>query len=552
MSIDTVRGGLNWNLSNTSSLEYNFAYADQRRSQQTDDDAGYHRISSDVDAFWDPVHGLQPGKWPVADNSSITLNSKYLSLVQELQYKQKTDTLQYVVGGFLMREKNAIQYSQEMLSNDGYGLPMSQFYDQPDRQIESKALFAQADWKFAPTWTLTVGGRYSWDSKTDKGGRNYGGWDSSTANYYNGLYDPGTPGTPEFRPHNSSQLTNGMGAFVGPSAYKLWGDGVSNDHSESWGKFTYRLGLMNQITPKDMVYGSLSTGYKAGGFGDNDDRCGGYTCADGSTNQRSFFPYKPETVTNLELGYKGLMLNNRLSLSATAFFSRYQDMQVTGNFFAANIVPPEGCHDVSCSTYSPYQTINVGTVDIPGLELEFDYKPWSGARLGGFFTYIDSKVKNYPNYSDGWMCDFRTEMGAVACPDFYSGSDPTLAGLRVLNVTGHHLPFSPKFSLGLNFSQTFNFGEGYSLTPWISWKWQDKMYFTLRNLDNAHISDAQKAYSKIDASIKLVAPKNWYAEAYVYNLSNTKSMNSAQAANGFIRGTWNDPRMYGVRIGIDY
>jgi iron complex outermembrane receptor protein len=67
---------------------------------------------------------------------------------------------------------------------------------------------------------------------------------------------------------------------------------------------------------------------------------------------------------------------------------------------------------------------------------------------------------------------------------------------------------APKFSQGFNFAQDFNFAGAYRLSPRVSAKWQDKMYFTLHNLDNAYISDVQKAFTNIDASIKLVSRKN--------------------------------------------
>ncbi len=70
-----------------------------------------------------------------------------------------------------MREKNTIDYAQEMLVNAPFGFPISQFYHQPDRQVDAKAIFSQADWRFAPTWTFTLGARYSRDAKTDRGAR---------------------------------------------------------------------------------------------------------------------------------------------------------------------------------------------------------------------------------------------------------------------------------------------------------------------------------------------------------------------------------------------
>jgi len=262
-------------------------------------------------------------------------------------------------------------------------------------------------------------------------------------------------------------------------------------------------------------------------------------------------------VTNLEFGYKGKFLDNRMNLSATLFYSKYKDMQVTGSYFASRILTDGPCptENPGCAIVEKYQTTNVGVVDIPGLELEFDAKPWKGARLGGFFSYINTKIKDYPSFSDGWQCgDLRAELGAPACPEAYNGPDATLAGRQIYDITGNHLPLSPKYTFGLNFSQNIVLDNNYVIVPWVSMKWQDKMYFTLRNLDNPHISDAQAAYTKIDASIKLIAPKNWHAEIYALNLTNKMSKNSVTSndAYGFVKGTWNDPRTFGIRFGIDY
>jgi iron complex outermembrane receptor protein len=555
MSIGTLRSNLVWNLSPQASIDYGFAFANQKRTQQSDDDGGYHPIASQVTASLPVGADGDWGTWPISDMTSLTLGSSYKSSVHELQFKHHTDTLQLVTGLFWMHEKNAIDYAQEQLVTAPFGFPTSQFYHQPDRQIDAKAVFAQADWKFTPTWTATLGARYSVDKKTDKGGQVFGGWDGSTPAYYNGLYHPGTPGEPGFRAHNGRDLTEQMGPFAGTGAYAEWGAPAGNDNAETWKKITYRLGLQKQLTALDMIYTSLSTGYKAGGFGDKDDRCGGHDCVDGPAGpQYTFFSYKPETVTNFEIGYKGLLLNKRLSLSATLFFSRYKDMQVTGDNFASRIKRTEPCPEdnPTCDIVTKWQTVNVGVVNIPGIELEVDYKPWAGARLGAFFSYINSKTKNYPSYSDTWNCGVREEMGAPHCPEPYSGPVREFAGRQILDITGNHLPLSPKYSFGINFSQSFMFGEGWELTPWVNLKWQDKMYFTLLNLDNPHISDGQKAFTKIDASLKLQAPKTWRAELYVLNATNKMTKNAVQDGGGFVRAYWNDPRAYGIRVGIDY
>lgn len=556
MSIDSLRSALNWNLDKQLRFEYGFSYSSQKRSQQADDDSGYHPVDSRDMAHLPVSADGDWGVWPVIDNSSLTLDSKYVSTVHDMQLKHATTDVRTVVGAFWMHEKNQINYSQEYLVNAPFGFPISQYYQQPDRQIDAKALYAQTDWQFQPSWTATLGARFSQDSKTDQGGKVYGGWDSTSPAYYNGLYHPGTPGTPGFRAHNSRDLTSGMGAFAGPNAYHEYGPPAQNAHSMKWNKLTYRLGIMKELSANEMLYSSLSTGYKSGGFGDKDDICGGKDCVNGPAGpQYSFFPYKPETVTNMELGYKARLLDKRLNFSMTGFFSQYKDMQVTGDFFAAKVKHAGPCPEgnPNCDIVSKWQTTNVGVVDIRGVEMEVDYKPWAGARLGAFFSYLSTKMKDYPSFSDNWGCGVREEFGAVPCPNVYVGSDPRLVGRQIYDITGNNLPLSPRMTLGLNFSQEFALGSGYTLTPWIAARWQDKMYFTLRNLDNAHLSDAQKAYSKIDASLTLGAPDQaWSAEVYVLNWTNSRSKNSAGDAGGFIKATWNDPRMFGIRLNLAY
>ncbi|MYN47698.1 TonB-dependent receptor [Pseudoduganella sp. FT93W] len=564
MSINTLRSNLIWDLNPNNRIEYSLAHAIQKRSQQTDDDAGYHPLASQVDVKLPVPAGGNGSTWPVLDTNSRTLDSKYVSDVHELQLKQNYDAFQTVYGGFYMKEKNQINYAQEFLAMAPYGYPISQYYNQPDVQVIAKALYAQTDWKFAPQWTATFGGRYSWDTKINNNGKVFGGdWDPSKPAYYNGQFNPGVPGTPGFAAHNGTQLTPGMGPLAGTGAYALYGPPAVNTNEQSWKHFTYRLGLMAQLTPSDMVYSSLSTGYKSGGFSDQDDACGGKTCVDGPAGPHiTFFPWGPETVTNLELGYKGRFLENRLNLSATLFYSRYKDKQEYGQFFSALVKTDAPCPatNPTCNVIIKGMTKNVGVVDIPGLELELDYKPWRGARLGASFAYINSKMRDYPTYSDNYGCGYRAEFGAVPCPPMYSGSDPTLVGKQIYDITGNHLTFSPKYTMSLNFSQNINLPNDYVLVPWLSVKWQDKMYFSLRNLDNPHMSDAQKAYSTVDGSLKLIGPHNWYAELYGLNLTDTRSKNAANFysgfgannAGGFVRASWNDPRTVGLRIGVSY
>jgi iron complex outermembrane receptor protein len=557
MKIRTLRTGVNWNLNDHTSLDYTFQVADQRRSEITDDDKGLQNAApfqingaypNSIDGNW--------GTWPLTDSFHRTLDSRYLSTVHEAQLKQQLGSLKYVAGLFWMHERNAIDYEQTNTIQKPYGDVGSVLYHQPNRQVDAKAAFAQADWQFVPTWTATAGARYSIDSKEDKGGQVYGANWIGNAAYYNGWYSQGTPGTPGFHVHDGTDLAPGMGGSV--AAYSLYGAPTSNDHKQTWNKVTWRLGLQKQIDNNKMVYGSISTGYKAGGFADKTDSCNNHLCADGKPGVVTFLPYDPETVTNYELGFKGKFLENKLSLSATAFFMKYKGMQLTGTYFVNQIIPDNGlpcpADQPKCDVYETWRTINVGKVNIPGLELEWDYRPWRGGRLGGGFAYINTSIHDFNSYSDDYQCDVRTELGLPACPAVYNGSDKTLLGRRLANIDGNHLPNTPKYQVNLNFSQEFGLDNGYKVIPYVKLNWRDKAYFDLLNSEFAHIGRFQNAYATGDASVRFETPEDtWHAELYVRNFTDKHAKTSTDSAfGGFMKANYIEPRMFGFRVGANF
>jgi iron complex outermembrane receptor protein len=557
MKIRTLRTGVNWNLNDHTSLDYTFQVADQRRSEITDDDKGLQNAApfqingaypNSVDGNW--------GTWPLTDSFHRTLDSRYLSTVHEAQLKQQLGSLKYVAGLFWMHERNAIDYEQTNTIQKPYGDVGSVLYHQPNRQVDAKAAFAQADWQFVPTWTATAGARYSIDSKEDKGGQVYGANWIGNAAYYNGWYSQGTPGTPGFHVHDGTDLAPGMGGSV--AAYSLYGAPTSNDHKQTWNKVTWRLGLQKQIDNNKMVYGSISTGYKAGGFADKTDSCNNHLCADGKPGVVTFLPYDPETVTNYELGFKGKFLENKLSLSATAFFMKYKGMQLTGTYFVNQIIPDNGlpcpADQPKCDVYETWRTINVGKVNIPGLELEWDYRPWRGGRFGGGFAYINTSIHDFNSYSDDYQCDVRTELGLPACPAVYNGSDKTLLGRRLANIDGNHLPNTPKYQVNLNFSQEFGLDNGYKVIPYVKLNWRDKAYFDLLNSEFAHIGRFQNAYATGDASVRFETPEDtWHAELYVRNFTDKHAKTSTDSAfGGFMKANYIEPRMFGFRVGANF
>ncbi len=553
MSIDTLRSRISWQPSANTLIEHRFAYANQQRYQQHDDDAGFHPLMEEVDITYTWGNW---GKQHVDDRSTWTLDSEYQSYVNELQIQQTFKDWRYVAGAFWMYEDNSIVFAQDMLVRAPYAMPYGQYYNQPKREIDSKAIFAQADVNLTDKLIVTAGIRYTQDERIDNNGQTYGSWDGGTPWYYNGEHDILSPlGTGI--PHNGTDLTLAMGPFAGSDAYA---GPTINSYEKDWQRTTWRLGAQYDLAAKEMIFASVATGYRAGGFGDKFDTCGGGTCVNGETEQYSFLDYKPELTTNYEIGYKGSLLDQSLNLTAVFFFTKYEDMHHTDMHAVGQkqLELNQTCADwnPACDVVMAWKTENIGNADIKGLELEFDYIPWENGRFSGFYAWLDTKITSYPTYNDNWFCGYRAEFGAEDCAELYVNSaEPDLSGRRLYDVTGNQLPRSPEHAIGLNYSHYFALDNGYELVPWLGFRWQDKMYFSPRNIDNAVIGDYQDAYANVNASLKLSGPdEQWYIELYGTNLTDevVKNWMGQAAQGGYQFNSYNPPRMFGMRFNISY
>ncbi|UTV30939.1 TonB-dependent receptor [Photobacterium atrarenae] len=117
-----------------------------------------------------------------------------------------------------------------------------------------------------------------------------------------------------------------------------------------------------------LIYGTISQGYRAGGF----DHL--YPNQDDPT-------YDSETSTNYELGYKASFLDNSLELSTALFYIDIKDQQVQQLVQSTNTI----------------MTDNAGRGRSQGIEFETRYTPAPGwlMELGG--SYTNAEYKDYEN-----------------------------------------------------------------------------------------------------------------------------------------------------------
>ncbi len=87
--------------------------------------------------------------------------------------------------------------------------------------------------------------------------------------------------------------------------------------SDSWSSLSPRFSLDFQTDDNTLYYGSISKGFKSGGFNGR------------PTSQGAVDSYDPEFVWSYEVGVKTSFADRRVLLSAAAFIYDYQDMQLT-------------------------------------------------------------------------------------------------------------------------------------------------------------------------------------------------------------------------------
>ena len=534
-TIGTFRSEFTWDVTGGVVMEYRFARSLQQRFQQYDGDAG---------AFVDPEHpgyGIQrfccgagplvrdaaafeqfgfpvQVMFPFEDLQLTTRDSTYRSSVHELQFKSAGSAdLAWIAGAFAMREKNAIRFDVELPFCCGGGIPLAQSFLQPDRQVNTRAIFAQTDYAVTEDLNFTLGYRHTWDRKSDSGGSNH-----STIGYWvnPGLYDPSAepfwyeswgligvdpnwPANPAF--YQADKLTPAMGSLAEDFPERI--PGTDNSYQADWGQGTWRLGFDYLANNDLFVYGYMATGFKAGGFGDKVDVC--------ECGEVTAFPYDPEEVTAWEFGVKAELLDGNLKLLANTFLNDYADMQRT-----SWVIVGESAQ--SGRDIGTLLTTNLAQADIFGIELEWDWaEPWQGGRVFGWVSFLNAEIGSLKDGADGLFCFERAYLGLEACPP-EDPSQPLEGGgfRRPVDLSGNKLPWSPEWSFSVSADHTWWLANGYTLGPSLTVNWQDEMFFNDVNYDDGPLHAGQEAVLTMNANFKLVNERQaWAVVAFAYNVT---------------------------------
>ena len=172
-------------------------------------------------------------------------------------------------------------------------------------------------------------------------------------------------GYPEY-PLIGSDLPSADEPSYGPPVFGavtgLGSEDVSGTRTDD--STNYRLGFEYDVNDTSMVYASVASGFKAGGFFDSPD---------GGNNS-----YKPEELLAYSLGTKSRFFDNLLQINAEAFYWDYTDKQETF-LNSSNVL----------------ETANAGEVTLSGVELSIIGQITEEDTLSFFTEYVNSEYDEY-------------------------------------------------------------------------------------------------------------------------------------------------------------
>jgi iron complex outermembrane receptor protein len=279
---------------------------------------------------------------------------------QEFQMVADKGPLQGVAGFYYLNAKAFDAFDVRLYTAaPGFGATAATL---GDVRTKTWAVFGDFSYDFTPQWSVSLGGRYTYDER---------------------------------RAHilRQNYLFGGQPLLGGSTPFGVGTPGLIT--SNFTGRrvdtaFTPRASVSFKPTPNNNFYLSYSQGFKGGGF----DPRGQTSSAPTQSPQDiyDFMAFDPEKVDSYEAGWKAALFDRRLQFAAAVFDAEYKDVQVPGSAGCIIAGQPNFCGI----------TTNAGKARFRGVELETNLRvgrdlATAGDRLNlaGTLGYLDAKYKQF-------------------------------------------------------------------------------------------------------------------------------------------------------------
>jgi len=338
------------------------------------------------------------------------------------------ETFEYIVGAFY--QTNDVSFAEPVpVTLPGVQVVLDRQYG---TESDTWAVFGQGTWNFNESLRTTLGLRYTEEDK--EGFRRL-----ATRNLDGSLFGGLDP----------------LGADVPPLG--LFPHDLAGKRDEE--SLTPMVNVQWDATPDVMLYASLSTGFKAGGF---DARSNRRTLADGSPA----LEFEEEEALAVELGSKMTLLDGAAELNIALFRTEYEDLQVS--VFDGIL---------------GFDVANAAEAITQGVELDGRWRVSEGLTLTGALAYTDFE---FQNYDDG------------AC---YAGQTPDRVegGVPFCDWEGNTNQFTPQWSASVSADYVVAIGDNLEFRSVLDLSYSDD-YYAAPDLDPNAVQDA---YTKVNLRLSI-------------------------------------------------
>jgi iron complex outermembrane receptor protein len=339
------------------------------------------------------------------------------------------DRLDWTVGAYYVDQKVAQHIGQINL----YYAQLN-FIHGPDlTPSDSQAIFAHTSWHLGERLDLSVGYRYTEDSKFYEWQRH-------------------NPDGTAIVPCLSPPPPGGANSLLNPPSCAIYGFSGLGSTFES-DRDDYRVAIDYRITDDLMLYGSFATGYKGGGI-----------------NPRPFFAvqvasFGEEEVETTEVGFKATFANGRVRLNG-AYFQNDQNGIQLNQAACETLVPQAG--------QTPFP-VTIGGVTYPNV---FIGPPCAKPQNVGDAETDGVELEMEIAATDRFTIDLM-----ASSLDFqYVRLDPTVAhssvvaGGRGQMTLDMKQPYTPELTWSAGLQYEFGLPSGGSLTARVDAAYQDEVY----------------------------------------------------------------------------
>jgi len=251
-----------------------------------------------------------------------------------------------------------------------------------DQENEIRSGYAQVDWRFAPGWELSLGGRYSDESKSGVGTTRW----SVNPGFFATNPDVPVAGAPTW---NAIRANYPPGVFFTRELIET--NFPANLRAESpfdrsWKNSGGKLGISWKRDENSLLYANYSKGFKGGTF----NLLPAVRLTNPATAAAFRAGVRPEKVTTYEVGGKFDLADRTLRLNVALFRNDYSDQQQT----------------VFDAGSSALVLANAASATIDGAELELEWRPVRGMLLQAGIGYLDAAYGNFIATPGNPLADF--------------------------------------------------------------------------------------------------------------------------------------------------